>query len=101
MDGTVDESYTLSISTDGQVLITAISSIGILHALETMTQLFYQHSSNAGAYTPYAPVTVTDAPKFVHRGLNLDVSRNYYNPSDIMRTIDALSWNKFNRNHIH
>lgn len=31
----------------------------------------------------------------------MDVSRNYYAPSDIMRTIDALSWNKFNRLHLH
>ena len=99
--GGVDESYTLSLSTDGQALITSVTSIGILHALETFTQLFYQHSGNEDVYTPYVPVTITDAPKFAHRGLNLDVSRNYYNPSDIMRTIDALSWNKFNRLHLH
>lgn len=99
--GAVDESYTLSISTNGHVLIAAATSIGILHALETFTQLFYQHSSNGGVYTPYAPIRITDAPKFAHRGLNLDVARNYYNPSDIMRTIDALSWNKFNRLHLH
>ena len=78
-----------------------MSSIGILHALETFTQLFYQHSNNAGVYTPYAPVAITDSPKFAHRGLNLDVARNFYNPSDVMRTIDALSWNKFNRLHLH
>ncbi len=99
--GAVDESYTLSISTDGRVSITSVSSIGILYALETFTQLFYQHSGNAGVYTPYAPVTIVDSPKFPHRGLNLDVARNYYSPSDIMRTLDALSWNKFNRLHLH
>ena len=101
LDGTVDESYTLSISTTGDVLVTSISSIGILRALETLTQLFYKHSSSPDVYTPYAPVTISDAPKFVHRGLNLDVARNYYSPSDIKRTIDALSWNKFNRLHLH
>lgn len=99
--GIVDESYTLDISSDGRVSITSISSIGILHALETFTLLFYQHASNVGVYTPYAPVKITDAPKFSHRGMNLDVSRNYYSPSDIQRTIDALSWNKFNRLHLH
>ena len=78
-----------------------MSSIGILHALETLTQLFYQDSASGDVYTPYVPVTISDAPKFAHRGLNLDVARNYYNPSDIMRTIDALSWNKMNRLHLH
>lgn len=77
-----------------------MTSVGILHALETLSQLFYQ-SSNGGVYTPSAPIYITDAPNFSHRGLNLDVSRAYYAPSDIMRTIDALAWNKFNRLHLH
>ena len=99
--GSVDECYTLSISEDGGVRITAVSSIGVLHALESFTQLFYQHSSDAGVYTPLAPVYIVDSPKFPHRGLNMDVARNYFAPSDIMRTVDALSWNKFNRLHLH
>lgn len=99
-DGELDESYTLVITQDGQVSITSLTIVGILHALETLSQLFYQ-SSDGGVYTPSAPIYIADAPMFSHRGLNLDVSRAYYAPSDIMRTIDALAWNKFNRLHIH
>ncbi|KAL8695928.1 MAG: hypothetical protein Q9201_007898 [Fulgogasparrea decipioides] len=100
--GQVNERYTLSITTSGVVLITALSSIGVLRALETFTQLFYKTSaSSGGVYCPYAPVRIIDAPKFAHRGLNMDVARNYYAPSDIMHTIDALAWNKFNRLHLH
>ncbi|KAI5244876.1 putative cytochrome 52A4 [Aureobasidium subglaciale] len=98
--GGVDESYSLSIKTDGQVTITAASSVGIAHGLTTFTQLFYKHSSGS-AYTPYAPVSITDAPKFQHRGLNMDVSRVWYAPADITRMIDALAYNKFNRLHLH
>lgn len=98
--GELDESYSLAITQDGQVAITSMTSIGILHALETLTQLFYQ-STDSGVYVPSAPVYVTDAPIFPHRGLNLDISRAYYGPSDIRRTIDALAWNKFNRLHLH
>lgn len=100
--GDINESYTLSIAEDGDVQITADTSNGVLHALESFTQLFYQHSQSAsGIYTPYAPVTILDAPKFPYRGLNLDVARNWYPKSDILRTIDALAWNKFNRLHLH
>ncbi|CAF9936320.1 MAG: N-acetyl-glucosamine-6-phosphate deacetylase [Heterodermia speciosa] len=99
--GAVDEAYTLSIASNGHAFITSVSSVGILRALETLTQLFYQLSGSPDVYSPYAPVFISDAPKFTHRGLNLDVARNYYAPSDIMRTIDALSWNKFNRLHLH
>ncbi|KAI4202922.1 MAG: hypothetical protein LQ346_001895 [Caloplaca aetnensis] len=99
--GEVNERYTISITTAGVAEITAISSIGILRALETFTQLFYQHSHNGSVYSPYAPVAIIDAPKFSHRGFNMDVSRNYYPPSFILHTIDALAWNKFNRLHLH
>ncbi|KAG9946393.1 putative cytochrome 52A4, partial [Aureobasidium melanogenum] len=98
--GDVDESYSISIATDGQATITASSSVGIAHGLTTFTQLFYKHSSGA-VYTPYAPVNITDAPKFQHRGLNMDVSRVWYAPADITRMIDALAYNKFNRLHLH
>ena len=98
--GQVDESYNLTIGTDGAANITAVSSTGVLHALESFIQLFYQHSEGC-IYTNMAPVTIIDAPKFSHRGLNMDVSRNWYPVADILRTIDAISWNKFNRLHIH
>lgn len=99
--GEVNERYTISITTAGVAEITAISSIGILRALETFTQLFYQHSNNGSVYSPYVPVAIVDAPKFAHRGFNMDLARNYYPPSFILHTIDALAWNKFNRLHLH
>ena len=100
LDGELDESYSLAFTVDSQATITSSTTIGILRALETLVQLFYQHSGG-GIYTTSAPVYIEDAPKFAHRGLNLDVSRSYYAPSDIMRTIDALAWNKFNHIHLH
>ncbi|KAJ5169569.1 uncharacterized protein N7500_002352, partial [Penicillium coprophilum] len=100
--GTVDETYNLTIATSGEATISAVSSTGVLRALETFTQLFYSHSVNGtGVYSNFAPVGISDWPKFNHRGLNLDVSRNWYPKEHILRTIDALSWNKFNRFHIH
>jgi len=99
--GDVDESYNLTVTEDGKVAISAVSSTGVLHGLQTFTQLFYQHSSGNGTYTNLAPVAIVDAPKFAHRGLNMDVSRNWYPVDDILRTIYALSINKFNRIHIH
>jgi hexosaminidase len=74
----VDESYNLTISKDGEAEIVAASPNGCLHALQTFIQLFYQHSTGAGMYTNLAPVTIIDAPKFQHRALNMDVSRNWY-----------------------
>jgi hexosaminidase len=76
--GELDESYTLTITEEGHAKITAASSTGVLHALNTFTQLFYKHSSGVGVYTKLAPIKIKDAPKFPHRGLNMDVARNWY-----------------------
>lgn len=98
--GTVDESYALELSEGGDVSITANSSVGIVRGLVTFTQLFYKHA-DGGVYTPLAPVTIFDVPVFQHRGINLDVSRNYFSIKDIERNIDAAAYNKMNRFHLH
>ncbi|KAF2877775.1 glycoside hydrolase superfamily [Massariosphaeria phaeospora] len=98
--GKVDESYKLTLTEAGEATILANSSVGIVRGLTTFTQLFYEHSHD-GIYTPLAPIEIFDAPKFQHRSLNLDVSRNWFPTSDIKRTIDALAYNKMNRFHLH
>ncbi len=99
--GQVDESYNLTVGADGTANIDAVSHQGILRALETFTQLFYSQSETGDVYSNLAPVQIIDKPMFPHRGLNLDVSRNWYPKADVLRTIDALAYNKFNRLHIH
>ncbi|KAI1333290.1 glycoside hydrolase family 20 protein [Xylariaceae sp. FL0255] len=99
--GQVDESYSLSVAKDGVATISAASSTGVLHALESFSQLFYQHSAGAYCYTNKVPVAITDAPEFEHRGLLFDVSRSWFPIEAIYRTIDAAAWNKLNRFHFH
>ncbi|KAJ4375848.1 Glucosamine-6-phosphate isomerase (Glucosamine-6-phosphate deaminase) (GNPDA) (GlcN6P deaminase) [Neocucurbitaria cava] len=99
--GEVDESYRITLTTHGKATIAANTSVGIARGLTTFTQLFYAHSNGEDVYTPLAPVHIYDAPKFQHRGINLDVSRNYFHVKDIKRQIDALAYNKMNRFHLH
>lgn len=99
-----DEAYTLSLSVKGDVVISFKHPLGGLRALSTFSQLLYMHSNEnltLTPYTPYAPLFISDSPAFKHRGLNLDISRNIITPATVMRTIEALAFNKFNRLHIH
>jgi hexosaminidase len=98
--GDVDESYSLSVTEDGKATVTANSTVGIARGLNTFTQLFFAHSEG-GVYTPFAPVKIYDAPKFVHRGINMDVARQWFEVADIKRQIDAAAYNKMNRFHLH
>lgn len=101
-DSLDDESYSLTIEENGAVSISSPSHIGIVRALDTLTQLFYQHSTpGAGVYTNLVPVNIKDRPVFEHRGVNYDLSRNWYPVSEILRTIDAVAWNKFSHLHLH
>ncbi|KAI8170802.1 Beta-hexosaminidase [Colletotrichum sp. SAR 10_86] len=99
--GEVDESYSLNITEDGAATLEAKSSIGVLRGLETFSQLFYKHTSGTSWYTPLAPISVEDEPVYSHRGILIDVARNWYPVEDVLRVIDAMSWNKLNRIHIH
>lgn len=101
ISGTVDESYSLSVTSDGEASLTAASSTGILRGLETFTQLFYQHSSGGAWYTSSAPVEIEDEPEYSHRGVLLDVGRHFFAVPDIERTIDAMAMNKMNILHLH
>jgi hexosaminidase len=99
--GEVDESYRLTLTEEGLATISANTSVGVARGLTTLTQLFYAHSDKKLVYTSLAPVTIFDSPKFQHRGINLDVSRNYFAVSDVKRQIDACAYNKMNRFHLH
>lgn len=92
----VDESYTLSVPSTGEVLITANSAIGLSYGLTTFSQLFFEHS-DGGYYTKLAPVMIRDAPKFTHRGLNLDTARNFFPVVYVLRLLDAMAFSKMNR----
>ena len=97
-----DESYTLRVTEHGAVTVHAITHLGVLHALQTLRQLFYAHSNpEQGIYIPNAPITIKDGPTFAHRGLNLDISRNRIYPKDVLRTLDAMAAQKLNRLHLH
>lgn len=99
--GAVNETYSLHLTSSGEATIEAESSAGILHALETFTQLFFKDEAQRTFYTTKAPVSIYDYPKFAHRGMLLDLARSWYPIPDVKRTIDGLAMSKMNVIHLH
>ncbi|KAJ2163028.1 Glucosamine-6-phosphate isomerase (Glucosamine-6-phosphate deaminase) (GNPDA) (GlcN6P deaminase) [Coemansia sp. RSA 552] len=94
LDLETDESYTLEIPIEGKAVISAVSPFGAVHGLESFSQLV---SANSGRkMVKSAPVKISDSPKFAHRGVLFDTSRNFYHVDSIMRTLDAMAYNKLN-----
>lgn len=104
INGNSREACPLQVFEDGRTLIRIVAYEGGLHALNSFTQLFYAHSSYPklkDVFTPIAPIIIRDYRLFPHRGLLLDISRNRIAADDVKYTLDALSFNKFKRLHIH
>lgn len=91
-----DESYQLEITPAGGSLI-APTVVGALRGLETFLQLINGDAS--GFYLPQ--VSITDAPRFKWRGLNVDASRHFMPPEMIRRTLDGMAMVKLNVLHWH
>ncbi|KAG1052261.1 hypothetical protein G6F43_005594 [Rhizopus delemar] len=98
LDLNVNESYTLTVPRQGgQATLEAQTWVGALRGIETFSQLVIQQDGRLTAHT----VTIQDSPTYPHRGILLDTSRNFYPVADILRTIDALVYNKLNVLHWH
>ncbi|XP_043693751.1 beta-hexosaminidase 2-like [Telopea speciosissima] len=93
----VDESYTLTIPNVGSSAnLTAATVWGAMRGLETFSQLVWGNPPRVAM-----GLDIWDAPLFGHRGVLLDTARNYYGVADILRTIQAMSYNKLNVFHWH
>jgi len=91
-----DESYELTVADSGAKL-TAPSTLGILRGLQTFLQLVQIKPSGFAA----PAVTIKDKPRFVWRGMLVDVSRHFI-PIDVLkRNIDGMAAVKMNVLHWH
>ncbi|KAI0235238.1 Glucosamine-6-phosphate isomerase (Glucosamine-6-phosphate deaminase) (GNPDA) (GlcN6P deaminase), partial [Massospora cicadina] len=102
LSDTTDEKYQLKLNicgSDAHVDISAATIYGAIHALKSLDQM--TQGKGGKRVLTKAPFIIEDGPKFSHRGLLLDTSRNYYPLDAIKRTIRALSLAKMNVFHWH
>jgi hexosaminidase len=91
-----DESYNLE-TTLQKARLSASSPIGILRGLETFLQLVDLDDESFGIPV----VKIDDRPRFVWRGLLIDVSRHWEPIEVVKRNLDAMAALKLNVLHWH
>ena len=97
------EGYELTVSTNG-IVIRAPTQTGLFYGSQTLLQLLPPEifSSNAVCASWSVPcVQIRDWPRFPWRGLMLDVSRHFYNTSEVEAVLDEMAFYKLNRFHWH
>lgn len=92
----MDESYTLTV-TDSGIEIHASTDVGAMHGLSTLLQLI--KVDNKGYV--FTGVQIKDEPRFVWRGLMMDVARHFMPIDVVKRNIDAMALVKLNVFHWH
>jgi len=91
-----DESYSLVVN-DTTININAKTDVGAIRGLETLLQLTQNSETNYF----FPGVSINDAPRFVWRGLMIDVAR-HFQPIDVLkRNLDAMASVKMNVFHWH
>ncbi len=91
-----DESYHLEV-TPSNAVITAPTSLGAMHGLQTFLQLVTITSE--GFVAP--AVVIDDAPRFAWRGLMIDAGRHFQSLDVIRRNLDGMEAVKMNVFHWH
>ncbi len=104
LDETIEnnEGYTLSVSYN-QITITGKTSAGVFYGIQTLSQLIPLPATASNTQTEVSiPATsIADSPKFVYRGMHLDVARHFFPVSFVKKYIDILAMHKMNTFHWH
>jgi hexosaminidase len=110
-----DESYTLTVSfsnsninssssssssSSGGVVskqpvatLTAVTLYGALRGLETFSQLV--HFNYTSSIYTVSPITISDSPRFPHRGFMVDTARHFQSIAMLRRLLDSMYGARF------
>ncbi|MHC1708547.1 MAG: beta-N-acetylhexosaminidase [Bacteroidales bacterium] len=88
------------------VILEANTTQGIFYGIQTLLQLMPPEiesppSGMQKKHWKISCIEITDFPRFIYRGLHLDVCRHFFPPEFIKEYIDLLSMYKMNTFHWH
>ncbi len=95
------EGYRLTVDGAG-VVIEATTPAGAFYGIQSLKGLLPPSAWAAKQAAVMLPgVTMTDEPRFSHRAVMLDISRNFQTKEQVMKILDLLALYKVNVMHFH
>ncbi len=99
--GVHPEGYRLLVDAGG-VAIEASTPAGAFYGIQSLKGLLSPSAwAEKKASITLQGVTITDEPRFLHRAVMLDVSRNFQTKEQVMKILDLLALYKVNVMHFH
>jgi len=98
------EGYELNVSPK-KIVIKARTAAGLFYAVQTIRQLLPAEVENAkiveGLKLTVPACEIKDEPRYVYRGMHLDVCRHFFPVTYVKKYIDILALHKMNTLHWH
>ncbi len=97
------EGYALTVRDTGAV-ITASAAHGLHNGVQTLRQLFpplIESQTEVIADWSASAVDIEDAPRFEHRGIQVDTARSFVTVPELKNIIDSIAAHKQDRLHLH
>ena len=99
-----EEGYRLDVTPKG-VEVRASRFPGFFYAVQSLRQMLpaavYGTEPAPGEEWVLPCVSIEDAPRFVYRGMHLDVARHFFSVEEVKRYLDVMAIHKLNRFHWH
>lgn len=98
------EGYELIVKKEG-IRIQSRTAQGVFYGVQTLRQLLppeVEGGKTAGSISWSLPgLLIIDQPRFVWRGMHLDVCRHFFDKASVKKYLDLMAMHKMNRFHWH
>lgn len=95
------EAYSLQIE-KSKITIQASGEAGYFYAFQSIIQMLPVHVEKSELEDLKIPCAkISDQPRFVWRGLMLDISRHFFGLESLKKLVDQMAAQKMNRLHLH
>jgi len=92
------EGYRIEVMS-GSITLSAATERGVVWGLATLYQMMIEGRNHQ--LNKISLQMISDAPKYSHRGLLLDVGRHFFDPEEVKKIIEEMSKYKLNVLHWH
>jgi len=105
LDATIEneEGYTVSVTYD-KIVISGKTTKGVFYGIQTLRQLMpasIESETNQIEELTIPAVHIKDNPRYVYRGMHLDVGRHLFPVEFVKKYIDLIAMHKMNTMHWH